>query len=81
MTIEHSLILVARCLDHNKKPVGSDRILVLSNQHFYLLTLRAARYCKHHIIRVTPDELLYGLPPKKWGIIGARLQAQKGAKK
>lgn len=62
----HPLVRVSRCLDQVAVTDGLDRVLVWNRGGFYLLRLKAARYCKHHVVRLTADELKNGIPMIKW---------------
>lgn len=75
----HPLVRVAHCLDQVAVTDDLDRILVWSSGNFYLLRLKPARYCKHHVVRLTADQLRNGLPMEKWNQIEAWCKAKKGA--
>ena len=58
-------------------PAPDDQIIVATRKHLWLVTLRRARYLKHHVLRVTPDDINHGLGTIKSDQLWTRVRTLK----
>lgn len=54
-------------------PKQGDSIIACARKRLWLLSLKGARYIKHHVARLTPKELTEGLTINKWRTIAERI--------